>query len=483
MPSGSGGHATHIPGRPGHDQGLPDAGRAREQELQRPMQVTETSAEGLKRAFKVVFPAADIEARADAKLDELGKTLRLPGFRPGKVPKPLVKQRYGGQVLTEVLQDTVNDATRQVVSDRGLKPALQPKIEITRFDQGQELEFTVAVEVLPEIKLPNLKEVKLERLTAEPEESAMQRALDDIAARNRTTVAVAEPRAAEKGDVLKVDFVGRIDGKEFDGGKAEGVEVDVAGEGFIPGFTEQLVGMKAGEKRTINVTFPAEYPAQAVAGKAAEFDIAAHELKKPELPALDDAFAKTLGFEGIAQMKDELKKRFQNEYDQLSRMRLKRQLLDELAKRCDFPVPEGMVDAEFGAIWERIEADMKAGRLDEGDKGKDEAALKAEYRAIAERRVRLGLLLSEIGQTNNIQVSRDDLNRAVVTEAQRYPGQERMVFEYFQKNPDAVEQFRPGLFEEKVVDFVLELAAVSERKVAPAELLKDPDAEAAPAAG
>ena len=447
------------------------------------MQVTETSAEGLKRAFKVVFPAADIEARADAKLDELGKTLRLPGFRPGKVPKPLVKQRYGGQVLSEVLQDTVNDATRQVVSDRGLKPALQPKIEITRFDQGKEFEFTVAVEVLPEIKLPNLKEVALERLTAEPEEGAMQKALDDIAARNRTTVAVAEARAAEKGDVLKVDFVGRIEGKEFDGGKAEGVEVDVAGDGFIPGFTEQLVGMKAGEKRTINVTFPAEYPAEAVAGKAAEFDITAHELKKSVLPALDDAFAKTLGFEGIGQMKDELKKRFQNEYDQLSRMRLKRQLLDELAKRCDFPVPEGMIDAEFGAIWERIEADMKAGRLDDDDKAKDEATLKAEYRAIAERRVRLGLLLSEIGQTNNIQVSRDDLNRAVVTEAQRYPGQERMVFEYFQKNPDAVEQFRPGIFEEKVVDFVLELASVSERKVAPADLLKDPDAAAAPAAG
>ncbi|MCC7427650.1 MAG: trigger factor [Alphaproteobacteria bacterium] len=447
------------------------------------MQVTETSAEGLKRAFKVVFPAADIEARADAKLDELGKTLRLPGFRPGKVPKPLVKQRYGGQVLSEVLQDTVNDATRQVVSDRGLKPALQPKIEITRFDQGQEFEFTVAVEVLPEIKLPNLKEVKLERMTAEPEESAMQKALDDIAARNRTTVAVAEARAAEKGDVLKVDFVGRIDGKEFDGGKADGVEIDVAGDGFIPGFTEQLVGMKAGEKRTINVTFPAEYPAEAVAGKAAEFDITAHELKKSVLPALDDAFAKTLGFEGIGQMKDELKKRFQNEYDQLSRMRLKRQLLDELAKCCDFPVPEGMIDAEFGAIWERIEADMKAGRLDDDDKAKDEATLKAEYRAIAERRVRLGLLLSEIGQTNNIQVSRDDLNRAVVTEAQRYPGQERMVFEYFQKNPDAVEQFRPGIFEEKVVDFVLELASVSERKVVPADLLKDPDAEAAPAAG
>jgi len=439
------------------------------------MQVTETSAEGLKHAFKVVMPAAAIEQRSDARLAELGKTLRLPGFRPGKVPMPLIKQRYGGQIMAEVLQDAVNDATRQVVSDRGLKPAMQPKVEVTNYDTGKDLEFTVAVEVLPEIAVPDLKAIKLERLTAEPEDEAIGRALDEIAARNRTTAAVAEARPAAAGDVLKVDFVGRIDGQEFQGGKADGIEIDVAGPGFIPGFTEQLVGVSAGETKEIAVTFPADYPSAEVAGKAASFTITAHELKTPVLATLDDAFAKTVGFDGIAQMKDELRKRFQGEYDQLARMRLKRLLLDELAKLCAFPVPDGMVDAEFKAIWERVEADLKAGRLDDADKGKDEETLKAEYRAIAERRVKLGLLLSEIGSTNNIQVSRDDLNRALVSEAQRYPGQERMVFDYFQKNPDALEQFRPAIFEDKVVDFVLELADVTDRKVAPADLLKDPE--------
>lgn len=618
------------------------------------MQVNEVESAGLKRAYTVVVPQAAIAAQRDKRLAALAKDLRLPGFRPGKVPMAIVKQRYGTAVLGEILEQQVGDASRQVVSDRGLKPALQPKIEITNFAEDKDLEFRMDLEVLPDIPMPDFGAIELERLKAEPGDAELDATIANIAERNRGLEDVAEVRPAAKGDVLVCDFVGEaasegpdqgpnriptadprtaepaaagepkggwwakaggdvawsvagrgeeageayidlafkgaapaatdltvrfsgyqtitatpgealwldvplrlaagampagagmtllagVNGADggfvtnvkgdvalpngmplnaqhlgarlvpgegaayvepgfsiwlseaaevdftlrigtpkltgvgrsfsaFPGGAANDMPIEVGGAGFIPGFTEQLEGLSPGEQRTIDVAFPAEYGAKELAGREARFAITAKALKKPVPPVIDDEFAKKLGLEDLAALKTNIRESLQREYDAMTRMRLKRGLLDKLSEQASFTVPQGMVDAEFEQIWQRVEADMKAGRLDEEDAGKDEAALKADYRAIAERRIRLGLLLSEIGRVNNVQVSADEIGRAMRQEAARYPGQEQQVMEFFRKNPQAAENLRAPIFEEKVVDFLLELAKVSEKQVAPADL-------------
>jgi trigger factor len=304
----------------------------------------------------------------------------------------------------------------------------------------------------------------------------VDRALGEIAQRQRTLEPVAEERAAEPGDVLTVDYAGQTDGVAFTGGTGQDLDVEIGGSGFIPGFSEQMEGMRPGETRTIQVTFPAEYAAKELAGKDATFEITAKALKRSVLPALDDELGKKLGFEGLDEVRRLITQQVQREYDQLSRLRIKRELLDALAKRADFPVPQGMVDAEFEQIWKRLEADRGAGKLDADDQGKDDETLKAEYRGIAERRVRLGLLLSEIGRANGIVVAADEMTRAIRVEAGRYPGQEQKVLEFFRKNPQAAEGLRGPIFEEKVVDYLLELAQVNEQAVSPDELARDPDA-------
>lgn len=444
------------------------------------MQVTEAEASGLKRAFQVVVPAADLAGRQDARIAELAKTMQLPGFRPGKVPVALVRQRYGKAVLGEVLEGTVGEVARRVVADRGLRPAQQPEIKDFKFEDGQDLAFTVALEVLPEIAIPDLKAIALEKLVAEPDEAAVAKALDQLASRNRTVID-QEARPAATGDIVVVDFEGRIDGTPFEGGKADGAEIELGAGRFIPGFEDHLVGIEPGQTRTIQITFPADYGAAQLAGKPAEFTVAAKALKKPVLPVLDDAFAKSLGMETLAALSEAVKKQISREYDQLGRMRIKRLLLDQLAGKTDFAAPEGMVEGEFKGIWERLEADLKAGTLDDDDKGKDEETLRREYRAIAERRVKLGLLMAEIGRVNAITVAENELKRAMQAQAMRFPGQEKQVFEFFAKNPQAMEGLRAPIFEEKVVDFILELATVTERKVAPEELAADPAADGAPA--
>ena len=434
------------------------------------MQVTEVANEGLKRAYTVVVPAGDIAAEREKRLAALSKDLRLPGFRPGKVPASVVKQRYGQAVMGEVLEGKVNEATQQVVSDRGLRPALQPKIELVNFAEGADLEFRVELETLPEIPMPDFAGIEIERLTAAPGAEAIDKALAQIAERNRKLEDITEDRGAAKGDVAVCDFVGKIDGEAFPGGTATEMPIEVAGDGFIPGFTEQLEGIKAGEERTISVSFPEEYGAKELAGKAATFDITCKGLKTKVLPPIDEEFAKTLGFEALDEVRKLLTEQMQREFDGLARLKVKRNLLDQLADRASFEVPDGMVEAEFAQIWQRIEQDLKAGNLDEDDKGKDEETLKADYRKIAERRIRLGLLLSEIGRTNNISVTSEELGRAMRQEAARYPGQEQQVMQFFQKNPQAAENLRSPIFEEKVVDFMLELAKVTDKVVTPEEL-------------
>jgi trigger factor len=440
------------------------------------MQVTEVANEGLRRAFTVLVPAGDIAAERSKRLAELGKDLRLPGFRPGKVPPKVVASRYGQAVMGEVLEQSVNQATQQVVSDRGLRPALQPKIEVVNFSDGADLEFKVELEVLPEVPMPDFAGIELERLKAEPTEEQVAKALESVAARNRRLEDIEEARGAQKGEVAVCDFVGRLVGEDgepgepFPGGSATDMPIEVGGAGFIPGFTEQLEGIAPGETRTVRVTFPEEYGAKDLAGKAAVFQVTAKALKRPVTPSVDDELAKAAGFASLDKLREVVGGQLQREYDGLARMRVKRALLDALASRAEFPVPQGMVDREFEQIWQRVEADLKAGRLDEDDKGKDEAALKSDYRAIAERRVRLGLLLSEIGRTNNITVTGEEMGRAMRQEAARYPGQEGAVMEFFRKNPQAAENLRAPLFEEKVVDFMLELAKVVDRQVSPEEL-------------
>jgi trigger factor len=441
------------------------------------MQVTETLSDGLKRTFTVVLPAADIEQRRSKRLTELGKTIRLPGFRPGKVPLSVVKQRYGSAVNAEVLEASVDEATQKVLSDRGLRAAMQPKVDVGPLEDAKDLEFKVEVELLPEISMPDFGAIELSRLHAEPDPETIDRALSDIATRQRDYVDVDPPRPARAGDQLVIDYLGRIEGAPFPGGTGSDAAVEVGGPGFIPGFTEQLEGMSPGERKAIEVSFPAEYPQSAeLAGKAATFDLTAKTLREPVTPTVDDALATKLGIENLEALRSLLTQRIQREYDQLARLRLKRELLDALAAQATFEAPAGMVDNEFGQIWQRLEADKKAGRLDEEDAGKDEETLKAEYRAIAMRRVRLGLLLAEVGRVNGITVAPDELTRAMRAEATRYPGQEQQVMEFFRKNPQAAETLRGPIFEDKVVDFVVELAKVTDRTVTPDELSAEPPA-------
>ena len=428
------------------------------------MQVTEVANEGLKRAYTVVVPATSIAAQKDKRLAEIAKDMKLPGFRPGKVPPKVVLARYGTAVMGEVLEASVQEASGKVVAENNLRPALQPKIELVNFADGGDLEFRMDIEIMPDIPMPDFSGISLTRLKATPGEEHITKALDSIT-RRQATLEESESRAAATGEVLVCDFVGRIGGEEFQGGSATDMPIEVAGPGFIPGFTEQLEGMAPGEERLVKVSFPAQYGSADLAGKDAEFTVTAKALKTYSKPALDDELAKKLGLESFEKLREVITQSLQREYDGQSRMAIKRKLLDALAERASFTVPEGMVDNEFKQIWDRVEADLKAGKLDGDDAGKDEATLKTEYRAIAERRIRLGLLLTEIGTTNNITVTREELGNAMRAEVQRYPGQEKQVFDFFQKNPQALENLRSPIFEEKVVDFMLELAKVDEQDV------------------
>ncbi len=447
------------------------------------MQVTETLSEGLKRGFTVVVPGAEVEGKRQARLTELGRTMKLPGFRPGKIPLSVVRQRYGTAVTGEVLEQTVNDATRDLLSERGLRTATQPKVDLVRgLPDGAggadaDLEFTVEFELLPEIALPDLSDLSLTRLKAEPDAETVDKALADIAKRQRSFETIDEPRGAAHGEVLTVDFVGKIDDVAFDGGTAADVDVEIGGTGFIPGFSEQLEGLAAGEARTIHVTFPEEYQSADLAGKAATFEVSAKSLKRATGPELNDELAKTLGFEGLEQVREVIRQQVQQEYDQLSRLRIKRELLDALSLKAEFAAPESMVESEFAAIWQRVESDRKEGRQDLEDKDKDDETLRADYRRIAERRVRLGLLLAEVGRVANISVTQEEMGRALRAEAGRYPGQEQMVIDFFRKNPQAAETLRGPIFENKVVDHVLDRARIEEKIVTPEELAEIPPAE------
>ncbi len=432
------------------------------------MQVTELSAEGLKHQFKIVVPSSELTSKIDERLAEMAKTAALPGFRPGKVPVSLLKKQYGQALFGEAVEAAVNTSTAKAIEDRGLKPALQPRVDLKQLEEGKDVEFEVVVEVLPEIGKLDFSGVELERLKAEVPEKDIDEALERIAKANREQKPVDPPRAAQKGDAIKLDFVGSVDGVEFPGGAAQDYVLEIGSGSFIPGFEDQLVGAEIGKPVDVKVTFPAEYGAPELAGKDAVFKCTVKEvLEYVDTPA-DDELAKKNNFENLEAMRKAIGERIGQDYTQISRTMIKRQLLDKLADSHKFAVPEGLVEGEFNAIWQRIEEAKKNGQKVE----EDEEKMRKEYRDIAERRVRLGLLLADVGRSNSIDVTPEELNQAAMREAMRYQGQERQVLEYFSKNPEAKDQLRAPIFEEKTVDFILELAKVTEKSVTPEELLK-----------
>ena len=432
------------------------------------MQVTELSAEGLKHQFKIVVPAGDLSAKIDERLAEMAKTAALPGFRPGKVPVSLLKKQYGQALFGEAVEAAVNTSTAKAIEDRGLKPALQPRVDLKQLEEGKDVEFEVVVEVLPEIGKLDFSGIELERLKAEVPEKDIDEALDRIAKANREQKPVDPPRPAQKGDAIKLDFVGSVDDVEFPGGTASDYTLELGSGSFIPGFEDQLMGAEVGKVVDVKVTFPAEYGAPELAGKDAVFKCTIKEIHEFVDKPADDELAKRNNFENLEAMRKAVGERIGQDYTQISRTMIKRQLLDKLAEAHKFAVPEGLVDGEFNAIWQRIEEAKQKGEKLEGDEEK----MRQEYREIADRRVRLGLLLADIGRSNSIDVTPEELNQAVMREAMRYQGQERQVLEFFSKNAEAKDQLRAPIFEEKTVDFILELAKVSEKSVTPEELLK-----------
>src|SRR5260221_9629409 len=444
------------------------------------MQITETTAEGLKREFTVTVASNDIEKKMQDRLTEIGRTIRLPGFRPGKVPMPVLRKRYGASVMGEVLEKAVSDSSAQAMREHNLRRALQPKIEIVSFKEGADLEYKMAVELLPEIKPIDFTEIQLERLRPEVPEDEIDKAVQRIAEPNRKSEPVDRPAAT--GDVVVIDFVGKVDGKEFPGGSAQGHSLELGSSRFIAGFEDQLIGAKAGEHRAVKVTFPAEYGSEELAGKEAEFAVDVNEVREKQPIAIDDDMAKEMDVDALEGLRKAVREQLERDYGGLARQRLKRALLDQLAAKHDFPVPPGMVDLEFDTIWKQFQdaREQNKDAVDE-DVGKSDDELKTEYRAIAERRGRLSLPHFSPGRGNDIIVDQDEVNQAGCAEAPRHLGYEKQVVEFYRNNPEALANLRAPIFEDKVVDFITEMATVADKTVSITDLLKPETDESSPA--
>ena len=492
------------------------------------MQVTETNADGLKREFTIVIPAGELEDQISHRLTQLGQSIRLPGFRPGKVPQQLLRQRYGSAIRGEVLENTVQGSSAEMMREQNLRPALPPKVDIVSFSEGADLEYKMLVEILPDIPEPNFADLGIERLIVEVPEESIDAAIARIAEQQRKSEPVERP--AQSGDIIVVDVEGRVGDREIPGASGKDRQIMLGSGSFIPGFEEQLIGAAGSEHRTVRVTFPEDYGAAELAGKEAEFAVDVKEVRERAPVAIDDELGKAVGLESLAELRQEVQQQMERDYAMASRLRLKRALLDKLAERYDFAVPSGMVELEFNNIWAQHQAEQERQGGRDGDSGAEaepvsggvtaevaeapaaavpssegepavgaEAApaveadaavdnqeiLKGEYHKIAERRVRLGLLLAEVGRSNNITVTQEEINQAITREVRRHPGYERQALDFYRQNPEAVANLRAPIFEDKVVDFIVELAKVEERRVTPQELLAlpDPDAETAVSAG
>jgi trigger factor len=445
------------------------------------MQVTETLADGLKRAYRVVVPLNELDAKVNEKLEEIKDKVRINGFRPGKVPVAHLKRVYGRSVMAEAIEQAVRDTNAQIVTDNGFRLAMEPKVELPT-DEGEvkamvegkaDLAYSVSMEILPKIALADFKGIEIDKLSADVSDAEVDEALGKIAEQNRPFTAKGEGAAAEKGDKVTVSFVGSIDGTPFEGGTGDDVAVEIGSNTFIPGFEDQLVGIKVGESRTIKATFPEGYMKADLAGKEASFETTAKGIDAPGQVEMNDEFAKQLGLESLAKLKDAIRDRIAREHANASRQKLKRALLDALDERHKFDLPPTLLEEEFNNVWKTVEDDLKAQGKTFADEGAKEEDVRADYRKIAERRVRLGLVIAEIGEKNSIKVTDDEVTRAVVERARQFPGQEQQVWEFYRNSPQALASLRAPIFEDKVIDFLCELVKVTDKKVSREELYKE----------
>ena len=434
------------------------------------MQTVETLNEGLKRAFRITIPAKDIDARVDQELKSIAPQVRMPGFRPGKVPANLVRKMHGPALEQQALQTAVQEGVQKLMDEQKIRPAMQPSVELEEGGIGKDAVVKVEVEALPEVPETELEGLKIERLRVEPSDAMLDEAVMRLAEGQKSFDPAPAKQVARKGDLLIIDFEGKVDGEPFEGGKGEGMSIEIGSGRLIPGFEDQLVGAKANDQLVVKVAFPEDYPVAYLKGRDATFDVTVNEVQVPREVKADDAFAQSMGLEGIDQLRGLLKSQVEQELGGLTRTHMKRQLLDQLAASYDFPVPQSMVDAEFDQIWRQLdheashESDPEAARA-EMEKDRE------EYRSIAERRVRLGLLLSEIGQKAGVQVSQQEMNQLIAQAAQQYKAEDRQRFaDYVRQDPMAAAQLRAPLFEDKVVDHLFGKAEISERVVTREEL-------------
>ena len=452
------------------------------------MNVVEKSSEGLSRTFEVVVPASELEKKLTAKIEEIRPEVRLKGFRPGKVPASHIKKMFGASIMGDILQEIVPKATQDTLDERKLRPASQPAVDVKSdaedvIKKGSDFAFEINVEIMPDFEPADPKGFKVEKPVAKVADAQIDEAMGELAKQAQAYEPKAAKAKAEDGDKVVIDFVGSIDGEEFDGGKAEGAELVIGSGQFIPGFEEQLIGAKAGDKIEVKVTFPEAYQAEQLAGKDAVFATEVKEVQAPAESAIDDSLAERLGLPSLDALKDALKGRFEQEHAQASRMKVKRSLLDQIDEAHNtIDLPRKMVEQEFEAIWREVKNAIENDQLDDEDKDKSEDDLRTDYMAIAERRVRLGLVLAEMGRAANVDVTQEEIARAVNQEAQRYPGREREVVDFYQKNPGALQSLRAPIYEEKVVDYILELADVSEKEVDREALFAEDDAPEAASA-
>ncbi len=448
------------------------------------MQITQTLSEDLRRQFTVTVSASELDNRVTKRLEDMKGKINLKGFRPGKAPLSHLKKQFGKSVLGEVVEEAVSEGSQKAITDNALKPAIQPRVEPVGdinavVDGNADLSFTVTVDLMPDFTPTDVSTLKVEKLVSDVSDAEIDEAVERIAKNVRGHAKRADGEPAQKDDMVVIDFVGSVDAVEFEGGTGNDFNLTLGSGQFIPGFEDQLIGAKAGDKVDVKVTFPTEYHAANLAGKDALFVVTVKEVQAPEEAKIDDALAQKLGLDTVATLRDRVRDQIKNDYGQATRMHLKRRILDALDKVHDFALPPAMVEAEFGAIWAQVEAELAREGKTAADEGKSEDELKAEYRKIAERRVRLGLVLGKLGEQNGITITGEEVNRAITERARQYPGQEQQVFQYYAQNQQAQAEIRAPLFEDKVVDFIAELVQVSEKKVAKDVLFADPEDEVA----
>lgn len=456
------------------------------------MQVTETTSEGLKREFQVLLPANELEDRLNTELSNIKGKVQIKGFRPGKVPVAHLRKVYGKSVMADVLQNAVNEANQQIVADKGLKLALEPQIEFPKdeekniieqaLDAKGDLAFKVKLEVLPTFELADLSDVSIKKLVVKPSDEEINEALERMAKDGRSFEDREEGAAAQSGDQVVIDFVGRIDNVEFEGGKGEDVPLELGSNTFIPGFEDQLVGAKAGDTLVVKSTFPEGYQAEQLAGKDAEFDVTVKAVKAPGEAKIDDELAKRFGMDDLEKLKEAVSKAIGSDYEAQSRRKLKKELLDALDGKYAFELPPSLVHQEFAAVWAQVEQDLKNRGKTFEEEGTSEEKAQGEYRKIAERRVRLGLVLAQVGETADIKISDDEVNQALFARIRQFPGQEKQVYDFYRNNPQALAELRAPLFEEKVVDHVLGQVQVVEEPVSKETLFAEDDEADAEAA-